>query len=1038
MAAILLLAHAAPAGAISVPPQFVVESLTPGTNFDTPTTMAYLPGGRLLVAEKGGRVWSVHLGVRHSTPLIDLSNEVLDSGDRGLIGLAVDPNYLANRRIYLLYTVDPDSNGVDTNDDAFGRLARYEVSAADSQAVDPASRTILMGATWGTGPCSGSLSHTIGGLEWGRDGTLLVTAGEGAQFDFGADDGGQDPNMFGEDRTDPLEDIGAFRAQDIGALGGKMLRIDPETGHGLPSNPFWDGDPGSVRSRIWAYGLRNPFRFARRPGTGSTDPAAGNPGAIFIGDVGWSRHEELNVADVPGRNFGWPCYEGPIERQEYQEATPAHHGCPSLGTPDNPSTPSPPLAAWHHEFEEQSMPPTLLGNCVVAGVFYTGTRFPGAYRHFFIGDFGQSWIKVAVIDAQNGLIEIRDFAEDADGPVCFRAEPGSGDIVYCAINDGEIRRIRYTGMAGNTAPVAIAQAAPDAGIVPLQVSFSSAASFDPDGDPVTRSWIFGDGQGSGAANPTHAYQLPGARQAILTLDDGRGGIGRDTVLVIASGEGFPSSPVLDAFDRADGPLAGPSWVDPVHALAGLAVEDSALVQDCCEYGSPVWSGGPFGPDQEVYVTFDATTPGATEHDLVLKLQGTTSNAAHIEVRYDDSRSLTEVSTFAPTQGWVLRGSFPYVFRAGERFGARAYANGTVDVYKNGAVIGTVSTGNWPFAGAGGRIGLTIDGAYQSRLDDFGGGDAVLSSNTPPLASITEPVDGAFFTAADSVQLRGAGWDAQQAATTLDYDWSVNIHHNTHVHPGSYLVSGTAAAILPGSHDDGTGVFYEVTLRVSDAGGLADTASVNVFPEVDLAPSPVTVFPAVPNTAAPARYSFTVRNAGRMLAPFSRWRLMAGTTTLAEGDTLVPPLDSVLVERDVPAMLPAGDHDLRVVVDTLGGVHETVEDNNAATRTLTVEQAQVGVPNGPPRLMLSPPRPNPTRGGMAMTLDLPVASAVRVVVHDPLGREVWRGPETARDAGRWTIEWPGVTRSGALAPSGLYLVRVTAGGRSWDRRVAVIR
>ena len=79
------------------------------------------------------------------------------------------------------------------------------------------------------------------------------------------DAGGEYPSMFLPGRIDPGEDIGAVRAQYIGSLTGKILRLDPATGHGLPSNPFWDGNPTSVRSRIWVYGLRNPYRFTLRP-----------------------------------------------------------------------------------------------------------------------------------------------------------------------------------------------------------------------------------------------------------------------------------------------------------------------------------------------------------------------------------------------------------------------------------------------------------------------------------------------------------------------------------------------------------------------------------------------------------------------------------------------------------------------------------------------------------------------------------------------------------------------------------------------------
>src|SRR5258706_7081531 len=144
-AACFLLASGPAFAAPALPPSFVVESVTPGATFDTPTAIAFLPGGRLLVAEKAGVVYSVTNGAKSATPLWTRTNEVLNDGDRGLLALAVDPNYVSNHYIYLMYSVDPDSNGVDTSPtDAFGRLVRYTVSFTDSNTVDYSQRAVLM------------------------------------------------------------------------------------------------------------------------------------------------------------------------------------------------------------------------------------------------------------------------------------------------------------------------------------------------------------------------------------------------------------------------------------------------------------------------------------------------------------------------------------------------------------------------------------------------------------------------------------------------------------------------------------------------------------------------------------------------------------------------------------------------------------------------------------------------------------------------------------------------------------------------------
>src|SRR4029078_8608889 len=123
--------------------------------------------------------------------ILDMASEVLDQGDRGMLGITVDPNYVTNHWIYLLYSVDPDSNNVDTNDDAYGRLSRFTVGFADSNTTGYSSRVVLLGRDWRHGPLSASITHSIGDLQWGADGSLFVSAGDGAQY-TSTDWGGQD------------------------------------------------------------------------------------------------------------------------------------------------------------------------------------------------------------------------------------------------------------------------------------------------------------------------------------------------------------------------------------------------------------------------------------------------------------------------------------------------------------------------------------------------------------------------------------------------------------------------------------------------------------------------------------------------------------------------------------------------------------------------------------------------------------------------------------------------------------------------------
>ncbi|NOT34809.1 MAG: PKD domain-containing protein [Candidatus Eisenbacteria bacterium] len=1019
-------------------PLFVEEKVTPGFVWTLPTALAFLPGGRMLVTEKGGRVYSVVNGVKRTTPLLDISSEVLDNVDRGLLGLAIDPNYLANHYVYLMYTVDPDSNGNENNDDAFGRLARFQVSFADSNVIPYSSRTVLFGHTWTSGAVSTSGSHTIGCLRFAPDGTLMVSVGDGAQFSGPEDGGGLDAGAFGAGRTNPLEDIGAFRAQYLSSLCGKILRIDPATGFGVPSNPFYEaGSPSSIKSRIWGYGHRNPFRFTIRPGTGVTDASAGNPGVLFIGDVGSSEIEELDISTGPGRNFGWPCYEGPTSYPEFQFMSPPRGGCATIGTPANPSSHTPPTLWWSHANGSISNPVNVTGNASVSGIFYTGTRYPAQYQGaMFYFDYGQSWCRVATVNASHQITGTSAFATNLEGPVDFALEPVTGDILYISIAPDEIRRIRFIGLTGNEPPVAAAAATPSTGVAPLAVNFSSAGSFDPNSDPFTIAWAFGDGQGSNQAAPSHLYTNPGSYDAILTLTDDDGNIGRDTATVVVfTNNNFPSTAVLDSFDRANGAIGG-SWVDQTN---GLTINNNALTQSCCS-PTTVWSGQSFGPNQEAYLRFGAVTPGANEQDLMLKVQGLSYTTGHIEVRYDAAVSQVKIATYLSSTGWTQRGAFAATMAPGDQFGARALSNGLVQVFKNGGLIGQATTGNWPFTANGGYLGLTFDGALLSRLDDFGGGNVVIDPNAPPEASIQTPANLSHYVTDLPVVLSATAFDSEDPLDSLRFNWDLTLHHNNHTHPSLFFSTQRVDTLIPDDHDDGTGVWIEIELRVTDKGGATDTVRRFIYPEIDLQARPAWVLPATPVAGAPITIGSWIRNGGRMPAPISRWRLRIDNNTWAERDTLMIAGDSVLVQVQLPAnSLAAGSHTLRFVADTLGTVVETNESNNAYVQALVVQPGgATDVGALPFAMRLSEARPNPASGPVALALELPHAARVSFDVFDAQGRLVHRQAEATFAAGMHGLIWKGVLPSGGPAPAGVYLAAVRVDGRRLVKRFAMVR
>src|ERR1051325_601635 len=283
--------------------------------------------GRMYVWERTGKLWFEDTTDTSPTLLLNISEEVGAWGDHGMLGFALDPNFRVNGYIYLLYVVDRyyldhfgaqnyDPNANQYNYTTIGRITRYTVRSSDGfRSVDLNSRLILLGETKTTGIPMVSDTHGVGSLVFGEDGTLLVSCGDGASANA-ADQGGNIVGSYAvQARADgiirPKEDVGALRAQLVDCLNGKILRLDPATGNGLSSNPYYDSaNPRSARSRVWALGMRNPCRMSLRPNTGSHFPDDGNPGVLYIGNVGWNTWEDVRVVTGPRQNFGWPVFEG--------------------------------------------------------------------------------------------------------------------------------------------------------------------------------------------------------------------------------------------------------------------------------------------------------------------------------------------------------------------------------------------------------------------------------------------------------------------------------------------------------------------------------------------------------------------------------------------------------------------------------------------------------------------------------------------------------------------------------------------------------
>ena len=452
-----------------------------------PTGLTFAPDGRIFIWQKDGIVRIFKNGALLPTPFIDLQPRVNTLGDRGLLGLTLDPNFQTNGYMYLLYTYEEGSNP-NSNDPKTARLTRVRANPANTDVALAGSEVVILGSV-GAPPCSNSPvgadcipsdadSHGIGTVRFAPDGKLLVGVGDGSSYSF----------------ADPL----ALRAQALNSFSGKILRINPD-GSAPGDNPFDDGT-NSVRSKVYAYGLRNPYRFSVHPVTGE----------ILIGDVGWNDFEEINRGR--GANFGWPCYEGHAPQANYQAQFALCQQLPS-------SAVTPPLYTYSHDE----------GISIIGGAFYTAMQFPAQYQgSYFFADYGGEFIRRMTFDASGHMLGVQTFATNVVAPVSLELGP-DGWLYYIALETGQVRRIKFSG------PVAEASATPLWGYSPLNVSFSSAGSVSTGGGSLTYLWEFGDGATSTLQNPSHVYTATGVRtfEAKLTVTDSqmRSAVDRATITI---------------------------------------------------------------------------------------------------------------------------------------------------------------------------------------------------------------------------------------------------------------------------------------------------------------------------------------------------------------------------------------------------------------------------------------------------------------------------------------------------------------------------
>jgi glucose/arabinose dehydrogenase len=446
--------------ATSLPPGFRLDPISTGQPPYGLSTFELLPTGGMLTLGRAGLLTFVPAA---GTPRqVGQLDGVYSYGDLGALGLALAPDYAETGHVYLYYVLTTAAG-------PSGRVARWTVPnpASPDALVEP---KVLLDV-----PLRDHY-HGGGTVLVGDDGNLLVGIGDSA--------------------VTSRADYRALDAQRLDTPFGKLLRIRASDGTGVADNPYFDAaDPTSWRSRVLAYGLRNPFRFWIDP----------DSHRIILGDVGWTTTEELDVITA-GANYGWPCYEGTARQVGYA----GYAVCQELYA--KPLQPALPLWTYPHAGSHAS---------VVGGMRYTGTAYPSAYRGaYFFGDYSRQSLWTMGLNDSAALTrapESNGFGREVGAVVAVKALAG-GDIHVADLISGNVLRLSYAPGNRPPTPAVAVSGNPDT----LTVELDAAGSSDLDADQLSYVWDLGDGASASGVTVTHTYAAADTYQATLTVADGVG------------------------------------------------------------------------------------------------------------------------------------------------------------------------------------------------------------------------------------------------------------------------------------------------------------------------------------------------------------------------------------------------------------------------------------------------------------------------------------------------------------------------------------
>ena len=478
----------------------------------SPTSMAFTPDRRMLVSTQSGVLRLRKPGANSTSEVLDLSDKICSNGERGMLGVAVDPNFSSNRYIYIFYTHKKHGicpTGQPTNrKNPVNRVSRFIMSG---DTVSTSSEKVLIDNI-----PSPNGNHNGGDINFGKDGYLYISVGDGGS-DYKGNSGGGGQNDAARDRN---------------ILLGKVLRVTRDGG--IPSDNSYTGT-NSARCGIpssngrtsktncqetFARGLRNPFRMGFDPDASGT--------RFFINDVGQKAWEEIDRGKK-GADYAWNLCEGRHDNPD----RPGSVGCRS-----KPYTP--PI----HEYSHNTGCSSITG-----AAFVPDSVWPASYKKSYLfGDYVCGKIFKLTPKSGGGFSKTTlATGLGRGGPVAMTFGPYGRTLYYTTFasgDGGQIRAISYT--QSNRPPDARIRITGGENYGPQdkEHQFTADNSSDPDGDKLTYEWNFGDDATANGSTASHIYSAPGKKIVTLTVRDSEGGTDSTTVEVFA-GNTAPPEPKIE-------------------------------------------------------------------------------------------------------------------------------------------------------------------------------------------------------------------------------------------------------------------------------------------------------------------------------------------------------------------------------------------------------------------------------------------------------------------------------------------------------------